>query len=172
MMSQLSVSLIVGIAFSLLHILAVIISLKYIKKIAPVLLHAASALISLILLCLSYAMTEFAFWIALSVLAFCTSFYLFVFGAIYKSLTLRMLCASQSLNGSMTIEQLENIVTLPTFTTRISLLQEMGKVAVENERYSLTQKGKKTAHFFNVIRRIFRVDTKAIYEPIQIKDHL
>lgn len=167
-MSQPFESLIWGIAFSFLHIFTVIVALKYLIKIAPVFIHAASALIGLILLCLVCEMVELQFWIAFSVLAFCTSSYLFVFGAVYKSLTLRILCATQSRGGLISMDQLDSTVTIPTFTARVSLLTQMGNVTAAKDHYFLTQKGIKTANFFSVIRRVFRVDTKAVYHNTQV----
>ena len=153
-----------GLGFSIWHFLTVIIALKFVRKIAPVLIHAASALFSLILLCIASAMFEFDLWKAFSILAFCASSYLFIFGTIYKSLTLRMLCEAQWRGGTISIEELCAAVTLPTFTTRMALLQTMERVSVEKDRYSLTQKGKSTAMFFTVLRKFFNVDTKAIYD--------
>ena len=163
-MTESFVSLILGVTFSLWHIIIVIVLLKYIQKIAPVLIHAASALFSFILLCLVAMLVQFPFWIAFSVLSFCVSSYLFLFGAVYKSITLRMLCAVQSRKGSMSIDKLEKEVILPTFNVRISLLNEMGNVVTEKNRYFLTAKGKKFAQFFGAIRRVFHIDTKAVYE--------
>ena len=165
-MSQSLLSLIWGIIFSFLHITMVMIALKILKKTAPVLLHAASALLSLIFLCLTNTTLQLDLWIAFSVLALGSSSYLFVFGAIYKSLTLRMLCSAQSQKEPISLEQLEILITLPTFLARMLLLSEMGHVTIEKDRYFLTKKGKKTANFFNVIRKIFHVETKAVYQPV------
>jgi hypothetical protein len=162
-MNQELVSFAWGVAFSSLHVIAVIISLKCLKKVAPVLIHAASAFINFILLCVVNEMAEVHFWIALTVLAFCASFYLFMYGAIYKSLTLRMLCAAHSRGGSISVDELDSVVTLPTFELRITLLNEMGNVAAVRDGYSLTSKGEKTANFFSRIRKIFRIETKAVY---------
>ena len=171
-MSLSFVSFIWGMAFSLIHIIAVVAALKIVKQIAPVLIHAASALISFILLSVAGIMVEMQFWVAFSVLAFCSSSYLFVFGAIYKSLTLRILSAAKSRNGSLSVNQLEDAVTVPTFMERISLLNEMGNIATEKDHYSLTQKGRKTANFFQTIRKIFRIETKAVYEQMKSSDKL
>lgn len=162
-MSQELVSFAWGSAFSFVHVIAVIISLKCLKKVTPVLIHAASAFISFVLLCIVDEIIEFNLWISISALAFCSSSYLFMYGAIYKSLTLRMLCAAHSRGGTISIDELDSIVTLPTFETRVKLLNEMGNIAAEKDRYSLTSKGEKIANFFSMIRKIFRIETKAVY---------
>src|SRR5579871_4714329 len=119
-----------GIGFSFFHLLSVTIALKCIKKIAPVLIHAVSALFSLIFLCAAYVVFEFELWKAFSILAFCTSSYLFMFGTIYKSLTLRMLCEAQMHGGTTSIDELSASTTLPTFTARMSLLEKMERISI------------------------------------------
>ncbi len=153
-----------GLGFSFLHFLSVVVAMKCLKKIAPVLVHAGSALFSLILLCIASAMFKFELWKAFSILAFCTSSYLFLFGTIYKSLTLRILCEAQLRGGTISIDELRTTVTIPTFAARMTLLEKMERVSVENEHYSLTKKGKSTAIFFTTLRKFFDVDTKAIYD--------
>ncbi len=159
-----------GIGFSFLHFLSVIIAMKCLKKIAPVLIHAASALFSLILLRTASAMIEFELWIAFSILAFCTSSYLFVFGTIYKSLTLRMLCEAQLHGGTISIDELCVLVTFPTFAARMSLLEKMERVSVEKNRYFMTRKGERTAMIFIALRKFFNIDTKAIYASCETRN--
>ena len=162
-MDQSFTSVLWGLGFSALHIVIVTVALKILKKIAPVLIHAASALASLLLLYFAKTVMDLQFWIAFSVLAFSCSSYLFLFGAVYKSLTLRMLCAAQSSGGSISTFDLNSTVTAPTFTERVSLLNTMGHVAAEKDSYFITEKGRRTVQFFNLLRRGFSIGTKAVY---------
>lgn len=160
-------SLTIGLIFSFLHMISVAITLKVQKHIAPVLVHAASALVYLILLSFSRLFYAFELWIAFSTFAFCVSSYLFAFGVVYKSLTLRMLCASYLNGGNISIDELDSTITTPTFTDRVVLLNKMKRVRAEKEQYGLTEQGKKTANGFSAIRRIFRITTKAVYHNKQ-----
>lgn len=162
-MSQLMLSVIGGVTISLLHIITVALALRYFIKTPPILIHIVSFVLYLISLCLLSIFIIHAFWIAFTILAFSTSSYLFVFSAVYKSLTLRILCEAQSFNGNPSLLELDSLVTKHTFAARIELLNKMNNVAVSKNQYELTPKGKKLASILSKVRRFFNINTRAIY---------
>lgn len=153
-------SMVWGGIISLVHMLVTPIALRCCKTIAPVFIHAVSAFFCLLALVFISFFVHLHFWLAFSVLSFCVSSYLFIYGAIYKSLTLKILCAMRS---SPTTDSLTTFVTLPTFTDRITLLEKMGHVSSLDGKYNITEKGKKNAAFFSVLRKFFNINSKAIY---------
>lgn len=162
-MSQLMLSVIEGVTISLLHIITVALALRYFIKTPPILIHIVSFVLYLISLCLLNMLITHAFWIAFTILAFCASSYLFLFSAVYKSLTLRILCEAQSFNGNPSLLELDSLVTIHTFAARIELLNKMNNIVISENQYELTPRGKKLASLLGKIRRFFYIRTRAIY---------
>lgn len=156
-------SILMGIVFSFLHITTVLMALKCFKKIAPVFIHAISALMNLILLCVLSLIIPIDAWISFSVLSFFVSSFLFIFGVIYKSLMIRILCYLAQVKNFTTINQINEVITTPTFLERCLLLERMGNITIKEGYYLLTQKGIKIVNFIKKIRKLYNIGTSAMY---------
>lgn len=162
-MNMVTQSLIWGVVFSFQHIIVVTLAVKLFKKIAPVLLHAASACGSLILMCLLSSILSFNRWFAFSILAFSASSFLFLFGTIYKSMMIRILCFLDKFQGRASIEEINNQIINPTFLQRCLLLVEMGNARQKKELYLITSKGEKMAGIIKYFRNFFNIKSSAMY---------
>ncbi len=162
-MSYMLSSLVLGTFVSIVNIFAILILLRCLKKTSPVLIHALSTLACFLLMCAAAQMLAFSLWIATSILAFCSSSYLFLYSVFYKSITIRMLQKIDARGGALTLEDLDTLVIQPTFHARVALLKEMGGVSCENGQYCLTDKGRNMTQKFANLRQFFGIETNGLY---------
>jgi len=152
-----------GFMLVLLHVVLVAIMARCMDKVTPVMIHVASAFISFVILCITAVIIGFNFWLACSVLFFCVSTYVFVFSAVYKSLSLRILSATHANGNVLSIEKIKNKVTSSTYAERVELLSGMGYVVNSQDKYQLTKKGKTTVKLLIKFREAFLINTRSLY---------
>jgi hypothetical protein len=160
--------MIVGSALILGHILLVTSSLHVVNSfrssIPPIAVHAVSAKCALILLAIiAYAGLRIDFWITFCVLAFGVSSFLFLFGAVYKSLSLRLLLETEKAQGRLSFEKLDESITAKSFLDRAVLLCSMGLVFQHENGYRLSEKGKRVLDRLTSLRKFFRITTIGLY---------
>ena len=155
--------MLIGSICILVHVLLVNQGGKYFFKMPPVMLHAFSAILLTFLLVILSFIACLDVWLAFCFFSFGVSSYLFLFGAIYKSLSLRFLIITKSQGGRASFEELDNVVTKMSFSERAKLLCQMGMVIKEQEQYCISFIGKRFAHKINRLRRIFRITSLGLY---------
>ncbi len=89
---------------------------------------------------------RFYVWLATAIVGFIGIANFFVFGAVYKSVSLQMLCLLNTLPGGRADKaQLVGLIVQPCVEQRMELLVEMKQVAKSpHQTYSLTLRGLKT----------------------------
>ena len=152
-----------GSIVGLWHMIFVAFVVRGAKKIAPILTHTVSALIGLLLLWLLSQLLSFNFWLSFSMLALMVSSYLFLFGAVYKSLSLRLLCAIVRQGEPLTLQVLETNIIASTYMDRVRLLSQTGNVIVCEKHYMLSKRGKTMVSMLSLMRRVLHISTKALY---------
>jgi hypothetical protein len=157
-------ALLIGIALTVFHITLVTQSIRMFDKFPPVFIHFFSGILSLVLLLILTCLTPVLnTWLVFCVLSFGISSYLFVFGAIYKSLSLRMLLFTNSQGGKITLHALNENITEKSFQTRVDLLIKMGYCTEGVYGYHLSAKGKKIIRKIIFVRQLFRINSLGLY---------
>lgn len=163
---DMSFSLIIGGILLLLHVLLVFCLLRrYIpNRLDPMVIHIFSALDIFGLLVVIYLLhVQIQFELVFSILLFGVAGWFFVFGAVYKSLSLRFLLSVLATNGLSTFESLNTSITKKTFMERVILLQKMGLIAQEDESYKLSEKGLCQLRRILMFRKFFGIKTTGLY---------
>ena len=163
-MTEALISMFVGGLLIKIHIVLVTWLLRLKHKIPPIGIHAFSAvLLLLILLILSSVLMKMNIWITFCVFAFGVSAYLFVFGAVYKSLSLRILLAIKSKGGRASFTQLDVLVTEASFAERAEILCNMNFAVKEGGCYRISKQGEQIAERIVRIRKLFGITTLGLY---------
>lgn len=90
---------------------------------------------------------------------------LFIFGAVYKSVSLTFLRALAAAPGeSLAFEQISMAVALPCFADRAELLVEMGLAEKVPNGYQATAKGKRLAGRIATVQAFFDVAKPGLYD--------
>lgn len=170
-MTGAAASLTAGVLALLLHMLLVPLVLRLFRTLAPVLLHLASGLLVHLVqvIVMWWAGTAgshepLPYWHGTAVLGAGAIGYLFVFSAVYKSVSLRILDCLVTHGGDRA--RLRDIVTevvAPETRSRMRLLVEMGLAAEEGGRYRTTGQGRKTAARLQTLRRVFGIRDSGLY---------
>lgn len=157
-------SFILSLVLIIFHVIIVSILLRLFPKLFPIAIHAFSALCQLIILLWLIVMDfNFNYWFVFCILSFGISTYLFLFGAVYKSLSLRFLLAIKAEGGAVSLMQLEQKITIPSFTQRVTLLCEMGCITQNQKGMYISTKGKRMANKINTLKKLFHVETIGMY---------
>ena len=163
-MNDIYFGLIMGVLLIVIHITIVATLARLKSQIPPIAIHAFSAIAMLLLLLLLFlAGRHFDFWLACCTLAFGVSAYLFVFGAIYKSLSLRMLLVADKKGGCITFNDLDLLVTDASFAERTKILCDMKFAVKEGESYKISSSGLRQARKINLMRKLFGISTPGLY---------
>lgn len=88
----------------------------------------------------------------------------FVFSAVYKSVSLGVLCELARLpQGELPLEEITRRHVAPRFAERIDLLVAGGLVRREGEGYLITDQGRRAARRLEGLRRLFGVAGSGLY---------
>jgi len=165
-MKEQIVSLIIGSILTAFHIVWVIAMIRKIipNKFSSMLIHVLSAICTLsILLVLWITDVNFYFWLAFSVILFGISGCLFVFGAVYKSLSIRFLLMTKAQGKLVSFDLLDVLITKVSFAERTNILCNMGLAIKEKGGYRISKKGLRVAKRIVWLRKLFRIKTTGLY---------
>jgi hypothetical protein len=135
---------------------------------APVLLHMASAagmaaVLALAVMVFSRGNAQ-PFWIAVSMLYGGAVAFLFAFSAVYKSISLEVLCAlSRAPRHRLDLGTISRDLVLPRFVERIELLITAGLVSSTTDGYSLTVPGRDAARRLRALQRFAGIRRSGLY---------
>lgn len=159
-------SLIIGGGLTLLHIVFVACLLRRMNpsRVSPMLIHLFSALVLFVLLgVLDLLKIGIQCELVFSILLFGVAGYFFVFGAVYKSLSLRFLLVTHEHKGQISFAQLNELITQKTFSDRVIILQKMGLIEQEKEGFRLSIRGLQHLRKIIMIRKCFGIKTSGLY---------
>lgn len=135
---------------------------------APVLLHILSvagmvAVLGVAVLVVSDRGGR-PFWIAVSVLYGGAVVFLFLFSAVYKSISLEVLCAlNDARQHGLAIAVIAQKFVLPRFVERVELLIDHGLVLSTKDGYSLTERGQRAARQLRAVQRFAGIKQSGLY---------
>lgn len=172
MIAQINALLIGGI-LSIVHAVFVTCLLRKIipNKLSPMPLHIISAICMLTMLCVVWLTNVlFDVWLAFTILSFMISSCLFLYGTVYKSLSLRLLLIINSKAGRASFQELNIKVTEVSFAERAEIICSMGLAIKTVEGYQISQQGIHVVNRILRIRKFFGINTKGLYQ--ETDDHL
>jgi predicted transcriptional regulator len=164
------ISLATGLLLAIAHAVAVSICLRFVRRLAPVIVHLLSAVVfgAALPAVLSIAAVRFQvatpFWTAASIFYGGVIAWLYAFSAVYKSISLGILQALHTApEQRMTVDNVALDFALPRFAERIDLLVKGGLVTQTKNGYAITPQGLKAVHRLQLIQRVFAVSGKGFY---------
>ncbi len=165
-MTEFIVALFISGIMTKLHILVTTWVINANRNIAPIICHTVSATCILIILFFIFSIcpVRFDLWLSFCSFALGVSTYLFLFGAVYKSLSLRMLLMIKENRGYQPLMQIDALITERSFEDRANILCSMGLVEMNGDVYEVTQKGLDLSNKIRIMRRLFHVSTTGLYE--------
>jgi len=148
------------------HCITVIALLHMRVRMAPVLLHAISALawhIVGIAVLLALGMIHY-YWHAAAFFGLGVMLFIFGFSAVYKSVTLRTLIfIAQRPTATITARDIHLNIVMRSFRDRADLLVESGLVNLGSDGYSLTNSGRHMVFRISMVRRLLKVESAGLY---------
>lgn len=158
--------LLVGLACFALHAAATLVWLRVPRGPAPVVRHAASALVTHAagVAGAAFLAGPFAYWPAAAVSGFLAVCWLFAFSAAYKSVSLRILTHLDRAPGNaLPLGVVAEDYVRPEFEARAALLVKMGCAEEVPDGYAATAKGNDAARRVARVRRAFGVGGGGMY---------
>jgi hypothetical protein len=135
-------------------------------EVAPVVLHFAVAVATHALGTLAGAVLveDFAYWHGAAGFALPVMAYVFVFGAVQKSVSLRMLSdLHRTPDGRLTLDELTERVARRDFDARIDLLLEKGYVTRHGTGFAPTERGKSLVAKLAKLQKLARIERTGMY---------
>lgn len=166
-MSDMLISILTGFIVGLCWVLLVAILLRILPRIAPVLIFVLSILFSEIVLFFFGLMLfdRFYFWQASAIFGLIGVTNFFLYGAVYKSVSLEILThlAAQP-NRKICKQHLIEAVARPCVEQRMELIVELGLATKSNQgQYQLTLSGLEKVKQLNKIQNIFGIHESGLY---------
>jgi hypothetical protein len=169
-MTGAAAALLVGLAALLLHVATATFLIRRCRGVQPVLLHAASAAIFVVVLgstlvgLAALLGTALPFWPALSILYGGAIAFLFAFSAVYKSVSLQVLAAlAAAPDGRLDHATIAQRVVLPLFVERIALLVAAGFVEIHGTGFAITAAGRAAGQRLRRIQAICGIRRGGLY---------
>jgi len=167
-MSDMLISIITGFIVGLCCVLLIAILLRIFSQIAPVLIFLLSTLFSEIVLVFFglILFDRFYFWQASAMLGLIGVTNFFLYGAVYKSVSLEMLThLNAQRNHKISKQYLIEDVARPCVERRMELIVELGLATKSNQvQYQLTLSGLERVKQLNKIQNIFGIRQSGLYE--------
>ena len=164
------IALIAGFLFAIAHAVAVCVSLRLCRGIAPVIVHLLCAAVMgtmlpvVLSILAARSQVEIPFWPAASMFYGGVIAWLYAFSAVYKSITLGILHAlSAAPQGHIELGELAHHFVLPRFTERVDLLVANGLATRTESGYAITPQGLKPVRRLRLLQRIFAVSGRGFY---------
>lgn len=148
------------------HLILVLVVLRYKWSGSPIGTHVISAFFWSVLVIAFSFVCDWGddLWYSLSAFGFGFSSLLFLYSAVYKSVSLRILWQAFQNNGNTTAySQLADEIMRRSFTERIDLLVSHNLVAKEAGAYRATPDGERLAKKISLLRRLLGVRTDGMY---------
>lgn len=101
-------------------------------------------------------------WINFCIFAFFVCFYIFIYGALETSISIKILHKLAGRNFSL--EEITNKIVKKSLLKRISTLVSKNMIIKKNNYYSLTIKGLKIIKVIIFIRKIFKLKNLGFYK--------
>lgn len=148
------------------HGLSVIALLHARAPLAPVLIHAASAVVwhlvqittLLVLGAINY------YWHCAAFFALGVMLFVFGFSAVYKSISLRLLVVlAQTPGKAIAMVDIQEQLVLKNFRERATMLTATGLVVLTPEGYLLSESGRRMAHKIQAVRALFGAKASGLY---------
>lgn len=168
-MTPAALSLVIGLAAFIGHALIVPLLLRATPRAAPVKIHVGSAvslhlLQILVTMFVGQAGSPLPYWHGAAVFGAGAIGYLFLFSAVYKSISLRMLAVLMRDKGQATrLDALTDAVTLPEFEQRVRILLESRLAMASGGTYAITDAGRTMAARLIRLQRAFGVRRSGLY---------
>lgn len=159
-------ALLVGLVCFLLHAVVSLVALRQPGRMSPVARHAASALGTHIvgMAVAAWVVGPFAYWPAAAANGWLVVCWLFVFSAVYKSVSLRILTHLDRLpSHSLGVDTIAESYVRPEFEARALVLVKMGCARESNGEFMLTEKGSAVARRIEGIRRAWGIEGSGLY---------
>jgi hypothetical protein len=166
-MNEMLMSTLVGFIIGLCCVLLTVVMLRILPRAAPVKVFICCILFSEIAVVLigSIYFNIFYLWYASAMIGLIGITNFFIFGAVYKSVSLEMLnlLFSQS-NHKASEDFLVKVIGRPCVRGRMELLVEMGWVNKNDSGdYQLSIAGSKKIHQLRVVQKIFCIHQSGLY---------
>jgi hypothetical protein len=160
------ISLLVGLACFALHAAVTLAWLRLPGRLSPVTRHAISALVTHAtgLALAAYLVGPVAYWPAAAVNVFAVVCWLFLFSAVYKSVSLRILTKlASTAEHTLPLNTITEEYVRPEFEARIEVLLKLGCAEVAEDEYTTTHKGDETARRVVTVQRICGIERSGMY---------
>jgi hypothetical protein len=159
-------SMAVGGCCLLAHVAATLLVLRLPGRASPVVRHAAVAMtvhVSGTILG-AWSLGHLSYWPCASVYWCGVIIYLFGYCAVYKSVSLRILCRLLPAPGNRAaFADITAQFVLPEFVQRTDVMKQMGWVEENDGRFTLTEKGRQAARSLEVVQAIFGIERSGMY---------
>lgn len=144
----------------------VLLALRWFRGVAPVLILAGAALL-VHLGAIGIAIVDalpVAYWHGAAIYWLGVVGIVFAFGAVYKSISLRILCALVARPGrALTIDELTAEIVRPSFVGRIAILSDGGLIRAEGGRHTVTPAGRALAQRIRRVQRWAGISESGLY---------
>jgi hypothetical protein len=154
-------SVVLGAAAFAFYIAAVAVILRLARTISPALVAVAAALFAyLAALVAAIVISQTVnFWTISIVFWFPTMTFLMAFGALYKSVSLRILVDLLARPGQMELCSiiLQRYIAAESFENRLALMLENKWTIPTSAGYALTERGQRIARLLTVLQQMFAI---------------
>ena len=159
------------------HFVTTTFVLRYFRALPPVNVHVVSSMLAAVVFVLlgwTFVQTSsFNVWPGLAVLAFGSMVFLIAYSAIYKSISLRLLIeVAQASPDAVSVERFHDEAVLPPFLDRITLLATADYLLVNDDRITITERGRKLGERLNRWRMLLGFAQSGLYYERHPASHL
>jgi hypothetical protein len=158
--------LIVGLGCFVFHVAVSLVWLRWPGRPSPVSRHAASALVThgLVVILAAWWVGPYEYWPAAAVSGFGAVVWLFVYSAVYKSVSLRILGEIiRSPGHALSLATITEQCVRPEFENRALVLVRMGCARESDRGYEVTRKGTDVASRIAVVQWVCGIVTSGLY---------
>jgi hypothetical protein len=152
----------IGIAGFALYLAAIAVALRQVRALSPACITVAAAVLAYvgILFLVAVAPVRAKFWILSVIFWFPTLVFLMGFGAVYKSVSLRMLLdlRQRPLRTEMHSTVLARYVVAESFERRLEIMRENRLAVLGPAGYVLTGRGVVLAAAIIALQRLFAIE--------------
>ncbi len=166
-MTESALSILIALLASVAVAGSVLLTLRYLPQITPVYVFAGGTLIGIGVATAigAYFLNEFEFWTAGSLISLLGVCHLFVFSAVYKSVSLRMLgVLADQPGGRMHVAELVEQVARPSVEERMDVLVDMGLAEKDGDGlFHATAQGIRTDARLARLQHHFGIRSSGLY---------
>lgn len=159
-------SFLIAVCAMVVYVPVRLVAIRACPHVAPVPLYVVVAAVIHLISSIAAALTiqGFSYWHAASAYWFLFMADLFVFGAIYKSLSLSMLRRLWATpRHTLPFSELTEQVALKSFTDRAHLLVAMELATCAEDGFRPTEQGRKIARRIEMVQRLFKISRSGLY---------